>query len=374
MEQNLALFRPSGVNTSFHGAGGSFQDYIQNAANLIALGRIDLNSNNTNKIVAANSPFELRPSAPTKKGILLIHGLYDSPYTLRDISNNLVAHNFLVRSILLPGHGTVPGDLLNIDYEEWLKAVAFGIQSLTKDVEEVYLLGYSLGGTLAAYCALQNQAAIKGLILMAPALQPRRRFVDLIIRLHGVGSLFSEAEKWYQIEPQTSFARYESFPYNAAHQARLIMKAVDKLLRQQVFTIPLLVIANEDDESVHHATILRFFQYQKNPLNRLLFYSNNVTQLTDPRITIRKSAVPEKHILNLAHTGLPLPGDNPHYGEKGDFKDFQHYHNDLNAHPGDVYFGAISPANLKKYVIQRLSYNPDFAGMMQYMNEFLKSC
>ena len=88
ISQNPKLFRNSCVNTSFHGAGGSFQDYTQNAANIVALGRIDLNKDNANKIIGANSPFELRPTLPTKKGILLIHGLFDSPSTLRDIGES----------------------------------------------------------------------------------------------------------------------------------------------------------------------------------------------------------------------------------------------------------------------------------------------
>lgn len=371
ISQNPALFRPSGVNSSFHGGEGSFADYIQTTATLIGLGRIDLVGPDAAKIISSNCPFELKPSTPTKKGVLLIHGLFDSPYTLRDLANHLVTQGFLVRSVLLPGHGTVPGDLLTVQYEEWLKAVNFGIQSLAKEVEDIYLLGYSLGGAAATYFALQNEPAIKGLILFAPALESRKRFVDLLVRLYAFGSLFTKKALWYQIEPQTSHVRYESFACNAAKQARRLMRMTDKIIRQQEIKIPLFIVANEDDESVNPKTILKFFCYQKNPYSKMLYYSNNITHLADPRITIHKSARPEQHILNLSHTGLPLSPNNPHYGKEGDFKDFQQYHYDLSKHPGEIYLGAVTHENLKNHVMQRISYNPDFSGMLSVMDEFL---
>src|SRR5688572_13718977 len=117
------FLHPSGVNSSFHGGNGSFRDYLQHMENVIKTGRLDLTSENTNKIVTANCPYEWRPEQKTKQGALLLHGLYDSCFSMKDVGHHLLSKNFLVRSVLLPGHGTVPGDLLNVDYREWIKTI-----------------------------------------------------------------------------------------------------------------------------------------------------------------------------------------------------------------------------------------------------------
>ncbi|MEK9627804.1 MAG: hypothetical protein VW455_02155 [Nitrospinota bacterium] len=66
-------------------------------------------------------PFEYKPDPAkcraSKPGVLLIHGLTDSPFLMRDIGERFRENCFWVRSILLPGHGTLPGDLLHIDYQ-----------------------------------------------------------------------------------------------------------------------------------------------------------------------------------------------------------------------------------------------------------------
>jgi pimeloyl-ACP methyl ester carboxylesterase len=65
--------------------------------------------------IRANLPFEIRPAknprtGPTgkTKGILLVHGLGDSPGTFVDLAQEFAARGFLVRTVLLPGHGTRP--------------------------------------------------------------------------------------------------------------------------------------------------------------------------------------------------------------------------------------------------------------------------
>src|SRR5262249_26865700 len=105
------------------------------------------------------SPFELMPTCsdeaatPLPRGVLLIHGLTDSPFLVRDIAESLRRQCLLVRAILLPGHGTVPGDLLEVRYEDWVEAARYGLESFRGQVTDLYLGGFSTGGTLAIYHA-----------------------------------------------------------------------------------------------------------------------------------------------------------------------------------------------------------------------------
>ena len=47
---------------------------------------------------------------------------------------------YWIRSILLPGHGTILGDLGNLDYSEWVEAIDTEIDSFEDKVEEFYLV------------------------------------------------------------------------------------------------------------------------------------------------------------------------------------------------------------------------------------------
>lgn len=346
---------------------------------VIIKSRLDLNNHNADKIIAANSPFEGFPENKTqfntnngkyRRGILLIHGLFDSPFRLMDIGKHLLAQGYVVYSILLPGHGTVPGDILNIHNKEWLKAVAFGIKHLAQTVESVYLAGFSLGGTLAIYQALQNPT-IKGLLLFSPALKPHSLWNYLIYGYPLISTFYPQAN-WYRINKLISYATYTSYACNGPVQAINVMHKLPFLQKEYPLEMPLFIVTSAADETVSASAVIDFFKAQNNPQNRLIFYSSQPISFQDKRIEVRSSVFPKEKILDFSHTCIPIAPDNPHFGRNGDFKDFLYYPN--NACPPnktDIYRGAINQKNLSRHCIQRISYNPDFDHMMGRVDEFL---
>lgn len=56
-------------------------------------------------------------------GVLLIHGLSDLPYSMRTIGERLLAEGYTVLLLRVPGHGTCPGALAQVDWEDWAAAV-----------------------------------------------------------------------------------------------------------------------------------------------------------------------------------------------------------------------------------------------------------
>ena len=172
---------------------------------------------NADTIIQANSPKQHIPAQPAKNGILLIHGLLDSPFLLQGLYEHFKTQGYVVRSLLLPGHGTVPGDLLDVNLESWLQASEFAVKQFESEVENLYLLGFSTGASLALYHAYQG-ANIKGLILFAPALKFVNRLAALTRWLPG---------NWLRLAPETDFAKYQSIPNNAVYQVyRLSRKLI----------------------------------------------------------------------------------------------------------------------------------------------------
>lgn len=76
-----------------------------------------------------NASFEDKPSdGPLRGGVLLIHGLSDSPYHMRALARIFAEQGFHVIALRLPGHGTIPGALTKVKWQDWYRAVKAGVK------------------------------------------------------------------------------------------------------------------------------------------------------------------------------------------------------------------------------------------------------
>lgn len=370
MTIDARLFQTSGLNSQFNGGGLSFDDYLKQTQAMIKEVRLD--TGEFPDSVTANSPFEWRPNRfERKRGILLVHGLFDSPFMMRDVARHFLNRGFLVRSILLPGHGTIPGDLLHIQRAEWRKAVEYGVEQIKQVVDEVYIGGYSLGGALAINHALHD-SSIRGLILFCPALELANPNLAAIFQAHVLISWLVKRADWFQKNPPIDFAKYTSYALAGVDQVYLLTKETKTATQNHTLSTPLFIAQSANDEVLCSNEVINFFKAQSNPLNQMIYYSATPIELDDARIQQCTSAYPEDNIVNMSHICVAIAPENPHYGVNGDFKDFLHYPN--NTPPaGKIYLGARTKDNLNNHIIQRITFNPDFAGMMREVDGFLQT-
>lgn len=224
-----------------------FSDYIKHTHNLIAQTHKGLTSSNRDAIIAGNSPFEIIPNnlyqvgtvKKYKRGILLVHGLSCSSYVMRPLGDFFAKNGFYVMAILLPGHGTQPRDLLHTKWEEWSNAVQYGIAALAQEADEIYLAGYSLGGTLAIH-AILNDERIRGLFLFSPAIGITKWaiFSNLLDKL---GAFYPKLH-WVDIGEDIDMFKYESMTMNAAHQVYSLIQQLYKEIRDRKITIPIFLV------------------------------------------------------------------------------------------------------------------------------------
>ena len=380
-----------------------FSTYIERSKDIIRKARVDLNSAQNDQIINANAPFEYRPDSkkctqragPNKyeNGILLIHGLTASPYIMQDLGEFFRAHCFLVRAVLLPGHGTRPGDLLDIQYQDWVKAIEYGAQSFNGQVKNLYLSGYSIGGALAVHHALakshtangadnrtpnDNQeqgkgVELKGLILFSPALKPKSNLAFLA----GTVSLFSD---WMSTANDRDYAAYESFPYNAAAQSyEIIEENKNRFSIQKNFPVPVFIALSEDDETVDSKhTINLFRQYLNNGPNQMQLYTTHPQSYSsDLRIEALQSQIGDENIISFSHTSLTVPGSHSHYGMNGDYQRCLHYPEQSKkwlacTSKPDITQAETSESMLKEHTIRQLTYNAHFSRMLNAMDHFLE--
>jgi hypothetical protein len=95
-------------------------------------------------------------------------------------------------------------------------------------------------------------------------------------------------------------------------------------------------------------------------------------------VTLVKSSFPDRRILSSAHTALVLRESDPHYGINGDYANCLHYFPKVPdkyrrcKDKKEDYLGELTDENLKKGVIRRLMYNPNFSGLASSLGEFIE--
>ena len=106
-----------------------------------------------------NHTFELVPEGPVRGGVLLMHGLTDSPYSVRAEAELYAREGFYALALRVPGHGTIPGALTVAHWEDWRAAARLGARHVRGKVPAplpFHVVGYSNGGALAVQYALDT--------------------------------------------------------------------------------------------------------------------------------------------------------------------------------------------------------------------------
>jgi esterase/lipase len=350
-------------------------------------------SNNTPNISQLIAPFELVHQG-SNKAIVLIHGLTDSPYSFHDLAQFFYQQGFTVRTLLLPGHGTAPSDLLDVTYQQWQQASQFGIERTLQDFEQVYLGGFSTGGALIFDYLMQQPQAdekIKGLFMWSPASKAKSdlawlaKYVDYIPFVD-----------WVDLDADIDFAKYESFPYNAAAQVHALMSRIvgcNAMKNRVMHDIPMFVVASEHDQTIATEQTLVLIeqwqqaekkaeQMQQKQDSMLVYYGNSAKVPDSININLE---LPQcltndlcHDVFDVAHTATTNAPSNPHYGVDGQYRNCSHYIKEFSRyiackHSDQVVKGELTEANLSEHqLVQRLTYNPYYQQMLDSMTKFLQ--
>jgi alpha-beta hydrolase superfamily lysophospholipase len=175
----------------------------------------------------------MTPPAP-RGGALLVHGLTDSPYSMRAIAERLQAEGFYVLALRMPGHGTVPGALTEAVAEDWMAAVRMGARHVRRAIgpdRPLALIGYSNGGALVLRYALEAAVdsrlpAPSRIVLISPMIgvSPAARLARMIGALGRFP--FFEKARWLEVVPEYNPFKYNSFPTNAGTQSYRVSSSV----------------------------------------------------------------------------------------------------------------------------------------------------
>ncbi|NQS76569.1 MAG: alpha/beta fold hydrolase [Peptococcaceae bacterium] len=176
-------------------------------------------------------------------GCLLIHGFCGTPGEMIPLGRYLHDQGPTVKGILLNGHGTKPLDLRGRSHKDWIDAAAAGLTELKKTCSHVFLIGFSMGGTIALHLAANYQ--VDGVItICAPVyLEPKMYLMRPLKRL-------LQHKKMLENHIKDPGARKTHFSYKIAPPGAIIqLFNLLRLVRPQLkhITVPALVFQTHDD-------------------------------------------------------------------------------------------------------------------------------
>ncbi len=183
-----------------------------------------------------NRSFELRHEEP-RAGVLLLHGLSDSPYSMRALGQAMHEHGATVVGLRIPGHGAAPASLVETRWQDMAAAVRLAARHVRETVGEkpLYLVGYSNGGALAVEYLLSalndtSLPPVAGVILLSPEIGISGS-AALAVWQGRLGHLLRfEKLAWNSLLPEYDPYKYGSFAVNAGDLAQRITVHIQKQL------------------------------------------------------------------------------------------------------------------------------------------------
>ena len=365
-----------------------------------------------------NRTYEMVPEQ-IKGGALLLHGLTDSPYSLRRLAEILYQRGFYVLALRLPGHGTIPAALTEVSWEDWRAASRIGAKHVRQSIGSelpFFVAGFSNGGALAVTYALDaivndNLPEPEQLLLFSPeiGISPFASIANSQKLLSFIP--YFAKFKWLSIQPEYDPFKYNSFPKNAAQEAWELTDFLDKRVAAArsaglLKTFPgVLTFLSWQDSTVYTSkTIHRLYSYLDNDDSELVIFDVNRFDSLVPfipvanatpllklqadanlpyRLTVitnvsgeseemaEKTKAPHTDVIesrpldliwprdvySLSHVAIPFPPDDPVYGVG------QAGGSDYRGLP----LGALSPRGETRLLIapvgqlMRLRHNPFFS-------------
>lgn len=305
------LYTPSPVVLSC--GQSTFEAYVEETQTYLETYRVCVTADAAQEIESV-MPAQYTAQKPERpvRAVLLVHGFTDSPAYMTDVARALAEKGFLVRTLLLPGHGSRPADLHTVTLEAWQACVKQQTGILLREVDEVWLGGLSMGGNLVTLQALDD-TRVAGLLLFAPAFDTQERFVSL-------APLARYVTDWAITKPSTGNPmRYDAFSMNGVAQYYRSAQRVQNALRDTPYAKPTLILISEHDNTVPAPRIQDMFSTSfTHPQSRMVVFGQAKAS-DDARVQSLRVCAPAEGSQALSHVGLMFSPEHPLYGRGAKF-------------------------------------------------------
>jgi carboxylesterase len=181
-------------------------------------------------------------------GCLLVHGHTGTPKEMRWMGEYLANHGYTVMGVRLAGHATTPEDMQHMHWMDWIASIEDGYFELKGCVDQVFVIGLSMGGILSLLFA--SQQIVAGVVAISTPYSlpndPRLPFIRII-------ALFMPWVKqgspdWQNPEAAKDHICYPYFPTRSIIQLRDLLGEMRSALPN--VRAPALIIHSQQDVGV----------------------------------------------------------------------------------------------------------------------------
>jgi len=180
-------------------------------------------------------------------GIVLVHGFTGSPAAMRPWAEYLNARGYSVRVPLLPGHGTEPADLNNVNWQEWPAKVKAEIVELQKHCSQIFVTGLSMGGGTTLNVAAELGEQLSGIILVNPMIHVRGVSPALAFAVSRVVKFGKSVGNDIKRKGVTEYS-YDKLPYRGIYQLLTMLKLTRAAL--PTVKLPIQLFHSVDDHTL----------------------------------------------------------------------------------------------------------------------------
>ena len=180
-------------------------------------------------------------------GVVLVHGFTGSPAAMRPWAEFLNARGYSVRVPLLPGHGTKPSDLNEVQWPEWPAKVKAEIAELQKQCSQVFVAGLSMGGGTTLHVAAELGDELSGIILVNPMIHVRGISPTLAFAISRVVKFGKSVGNDIKRKGVTEYS-YDKMPYRGIHQLLTMLQLTRAALPS--VKVPMQLFHSVDDHTL----------------------------------------------------------------------------------------------------------------------------
>ena len=182
-----------------------------------------------------------------RTAILFIHGFVGGIYDYDSFPNELETYrNFDVYTFTLPGHEK--NVVKDVKYNDWIKSAESQIEFLLNhNYKNIYVIGHSMGGVIAAHLASKYKE-VKKLVLVAPAFR-YFYFKDGKVNIKGINETIKNLPALLKEEDKEKVvARIQKTPISTMLEFTKLVSNYQKDLEN--ITCPILTIHGLNDNVV----------------------------------------------------------------------------------------------------------------------------
>ncbi len=214
----------------------------------------------------------------SKNGILMLHGFTASPYEFLEFSKEFDSDGFTLSIPLLRGHGKNVDDLNKCKWYQWFEDTKKALFELRKHCKRVFVIGQSMGGTLALHLAAHYQ--VEGVVLLAPGLFLKQKGSSLLPLVSPFKKYF-EKKDGPDIKNDISRAKAVSFdktPIKGIIELKHLFFHVEKDL-PEVYA-PVLLFHSQEDHVIDYRSSEHIYKNISSKNKRILTLNNSYHVLT----------------------------------------------------------------------------------------------